>query len=189
MGREPGLVAQSGMIRGSRAGVDSSRCGAEQGEEGPTGVEVAVMTVAEGEVTNPGHTGPAHLGAAPVATFDALASVVVADVREARAGDIEDPWAHALRGKILEGTEWGVRDEEVQEPEGLFGIPDTGGELIHEDLGNVWSRYPRKSGSFSWDDLVNTERRDAQLIGDCRSVEGAWSGWARARWLFSFATG
>ena len=33
----------------------------------------------------------------------------------------------------MEGTERSVRDEEVQEPEGGFGIPDMGRELIYED--------------------------------------------------------
>ena len=149
------------MFRGSRAGVGSSRRGAEQGEEGLTGGEVAVVTDAEGEVTNLGHTGPAHLGAAPVAGVDALASVGVAEGREARAGDVEDTWARALRGKSLEGTERGVRGEEFPEPEGLIGTPDTNGGVIHEDLGQGWSQYPRKLGSFSWDDLVDTGRRDA----------------------------
>ena len=79
------------MVRGSRAGVGSLKRTTEQGVEGLTGVEVAVMTGAEGEVTNLRHTSPAHLGAAPVAGVDALASVSVVEDREAGVEDVEEP--------------------------------------------------------------------------------------------------
>ena len=101
------------MVRGSRAGVGSSKRITERGGEGLMGFEVAVMTGEEREVTNFRHTGPAHLGAAPVAGVDAIASVSMVEDREAGVKDVEDPWARALRGKILESTERGVRGEEV----------------------------------------------------------------------------
>lgn len=116
------------MVRGSRAGVSSPSRRGHQDKEGLTGVEIAAVKGAESEVKNLGHTSQAHLRVAPVVGVDALALAGAVEHCEAGGGGVEDLWARAPRGNLFEGRKRIVRDDEVQEHEGVFRIPDTSGE-------------------------------------------------------------
>lgn len=153
------------MVRGSRAGVGSprraSRIGGSasqahgpavvairEGEES-TDTEIAVAIDAGDEVMTPQQSDPTHPGVASAAGVGVQEFVPVTEGPEAGELDVADPWALAIGKNLCEVTGTGGSNNEIQEPEGLLGVPDAIGALIREESGEGWSRYPRKPGSFS----------------------------------------
>lgn len=80
-------------------------------------------------------------------------------------------------------------NHEVHDPESLVAVPDASGAQICEDVGEKWSRYPKKPESISWHNVIKTDKRDVLLVQICRYVSDAWAGLPRDRWFSYFREG